>query len=274
MARRGNDDPSIPDVATGNNTEPDLVPMKNKFIQKFYEPVVILSALMESAKKVIPPATSVLSPFDKGNNRETYHSFVYKLAHVCTSDQAKTITAFMILRHEEDSDRAHYMFASNGRKPGELEETAEFVRELLRMAGSASPNKPLEQRIRIRREVFTLVLRFNRPRIKMYLQKLRARIEKCQQECRKERTEENTRINEELEDLLRPINAVTPHCSENTCKSLPNPPTPCDRHKSFRGIKHGLYLLPITRSQCLSDDHGVSYSALADFGWQDNPDPG
>jgi len=210
MAR--SDDFDVP----GDQGENDLIPLKPKIVQKFYEPVVILSALVGSVKEKLPPVRTAPSRHDR-TDKELFHSFVYNLAHVCANEPGgKTITAFMVLRDcdEEGEETAHFVFASNGRTDEELAETAAFAKELLRVAANAAPNKPADQLARIRRELSSYVLRFNRRRVNMYLRRLYAKVEECQAVCRTEDTEESKQIKAGLESLIGTDGAIPTHCSE------------------------------------------------------------
>ncbi|KAK2057587.1 hypothetical protein LY76DRAFT_92067 [Colletotrichum caudatum] len=107
----------------------------------------------------------VLSPFQK---------FLCKLAQVCDAEKGgDTITALVALRA---ADGPLYHFASNGRKPSELESTKNFLSDLLGYVGrnpDGLAEKPLKK------QVLHRILEFNLPRVLFYLKRVIASVGEC-----------------------------------------------------------------------------------------------
>ncbi|KAK2039681.1 hypothetical protein LZ31DRAFT_505792 [Colletotrichum somersetense] len=107
----------------------------------------------------------VLSPFQK---------FLCKLAQVCDAEKGgDTITALVALKA---ADGPEYHFASNGRKPSELDSTKNFLSGLLDYVGrnpEGLAEKPL------RKQVLWRILEFNFHRVTFYLRSIAVSVGKC-----------------------------------------------------------------------------------------------
>lgn len=153
------------DAATGT------VPLKSKEFFKFYEPLILLLALNIEMRST----ASYISPSEVCNVREPeqlFKAFVNKLALVCDSTKGgTTVTAIWV--SEDAQGRVEYHLASNQRKKHELEAVAAFLRTLLQQVADADANGLLST------QLLLPILRFNRPRIDLYLDDLRQEAQKC-----------------------------------------------------------------------------------------------
>ncbi|KAH7038173.1 uncharacterized protein B0I36DRAFT_359766 [Microdochium trichocladiopsis] len=167
-------------------TQNDPVPMTVPLTYKFYEPVVLLKALNDDARRNASPgstpSSSSSSELDLEDADNLFQAFVYKLAHVCDSDKGRsgaTITSFMVLRSELPESRddiVHYYFASNYRNIPKLKETRAYVHALLRKIGLA-PEDADPYRSNMLRDIIC----FNQGRLRYYLTPLSRNVEECQQ---------------------------------------------------------------------------------------------
>lgn len=157
------------------------IPLKSRVIHKFYEPVVLLVALNHATSETAAP--NILdAPVNHDDPKQVFHTFVYKLAHVCDSAKGgSSVTSFVVLQDGRNEDIVHYWFASNQRTQQELETTATFVRTLLRKVGQ-TPENPSQQSS-VPEDLLWDVLRFNCPRISYYLRELKSQVTKCLDIC-------------------------------------------------------------------------------------------
>lgn len=200
------------------------IPLAPKIIHRFYEPIMLLEALRESAREHLPiPSQS--AHVNVEDLKQLYQAFVYKLAHICDREKGgKTVTAIMILDMSNvptDEPEYTYVFAVNQATSEHLAHTASFLHTVLQKVALAPPATDTEGRTAAERELRQIVLRFNRPRMRFYLNSLRERASVCLDYCLMSESDENNKVREVLNDLLYSedleIRNMTP---EAECKSL------------------------------------------------------
>ena len=186
------DDTIIPSIIPNplDEGEEEPIPLGSRIVHKFYEPIMLLASLIGITKEMAVPR-SPEPPIDIQDAKQVFHAFINKLGHICDSTKGgATVTSFMVLRSNGNRDTVHYWFAANRRTTEELQTTAAFVRELLHKVGQA-PENP-EQQHAIRKAVLYNILRFNRPRVSVYLRKLQPQVEECLRRCDMDERDEST----------------------------------------------------------------------------------
>ncbi|KAL1849922.1 hypothetical protein VTK73DRAFT_9785 [Phialemonium thermophilum] len=157
-----------------------------KLRRRFYEAVVFLDTLqsLPGLKAVVPsqtgsgPAQAADSEFD---------IFVYKLAQVCDNDKGgSTVTAFTVLR--EPAGGVVYVFACNHRSDQELREVSDFATRVLQLLrglsatvepDTASAHLPDRTADDLAGSLRQSVLRFNKPRLRRYTERIMTCITDC-----------------------------------------------------------------------------------------------
>ncbi|KAK8044988.1 hypothetical protein PG993_005012 [Apiospora rasikravindrae] len=177
---------------------------------RFYEPLFLLEALNVAASDTAIDGIP-----------EDYASFVYKLAHVCDNTKGgPTVTSFMVLRGDNGADSIHYWFASNQRSRDELDETKTYVERLLKKVAQLSTTSqrqsPIQGQSPTRRQsphdaLLRDVLRFNTPRLALYLKTFHSRMKECLERCTKSLSEEDTLI----EGAIRRVQSALKHDPTN-----------------------------------------------------------
>ncbi|KAL6859251.1 hypothetical protein J3F83DRAFT_763357 [Trichoderma novae-zelandiae] len=183
-----------------DHTTQEPIPLSSRIVHKFFEPIILLVALVDAVRntaKPRPPEPEI----DVQNPTQLFCALVNKLGHVCDSEKGgETVTSFVVLENEADPRRAHYVFAVNRQADGQLQSTATYVRTLLRKVGQAPEGQANQHDAR--HSLLYHVLRFNRPRVSVYLRELRTQTALCLEKCRSEATEENNLIAEQLTGIL------------------------------------------------------------------------
>lgn len=176
-------------LTTTTNMDDGPIPMASRVTHKFYEPIMLSVALNQATEaSAIPPPPE--PPIDTGDEKQVFHAFVNKLAHICDSEKGgSTVTALMVLRRETKTDAPHYWFAANRQTLDNLQTTAAFVKRILRKVGEA-PVDPDNQHV-VRKSMLYDILRFNRHRVLLYLEKLRLQVAECLKRCNMDKIDES-----------------------------------------------------------------------------------
>ncbi|KAF7548218.1 hypothetical protein G7Z17_g7216 [Cylindrodendrum hubeiense] len=185
-----------------STVEPEIIPMKSRVIHKFYEPLVLLSALNSATRETAVPV-NVMASIDADDDKEVFQAFVYKLGHVCDrvkGDYGATITSFYVLQDQNNEDQVHYWFASNQRTHEELEYTKAHVEGLLNKVKNASGDTSRQRSVF--KALLSDVLIFNRPRVGYYISKMMEHATKCISMCLDIPDEKEPMIGEILEVLV------------------------------------------------------------------------
>lgn len=167
------------------------VPLPSKVVHKFYEPLVLLLSLLGASKAkgitACPPPDPAINIEDP---KQVFYAYVNKLAHVCDRTRGgDTVTSFIILKRHNAQGRFHYWLAANRQRNEQLEITVAFVRALLLRLDQAPIGR--EHQHTVRRELLSDILRFNQPRISIYLRAIRPQTEECLRRCYLEETDES-----------------------------------------------------------------------------------
>ncbi|KAL0766478.1 hypothetical protein CaCOL14_010923 [Colletotrichum acutatum] len=175
---------------------PGLIPMKSRVINKFYEPLVLLKAMNDEMTNL----AEFVDPDDlnyRGDVKEIFQAFVYKLAHVCDSTPGNggaTVTSIMLL-HGSEGTNVEYHFASNQRSADDLGNVRAYIQYLLQRVDRASTSGETSE---LRKDLLNAILWFNRPRINYYI----FRLEKDMQRCIDDVLNEESAI-ESLKSILK-----------------------------------------------------------------------
>ncbi|KAK3401377.1 hypothetical protein B0T20DRAFT_401634 [Sordaria brevicollis] len=213
----------LEDVMPRNGTR---IPLAPKILHRFYEPIMLLEALRECVREHLSvPSQSVHVNVE--DPKQLYQAFVYKLAHICDREKGgKTVTALMILNMNSlpaFAPEYTYVFAVNQATPEHLSHTASFLHTVLQKVALAPPATDTEGRTAAERELRQIVLRFNRPRMKFYLNSLRERAGVCYRHCEMSEDDESAMVIGVLTDLRSSeefiINDMTPEAEyDQKCK--------------------------------------------------------
>ncbi|KAL7935603.1 hypothetical protein V8C35DRAFT_258627 [Trichoderma chlorosporum] len=187
-----------------DQTDEEPIELTSKPIHKFFEPVVLLLALTDAVRNIAkprPPEENI----DAQDPKQLFCAFVNKLSHVCDKRKGGAlVTSFVVLKDEKNPNHAHYVFAVNQQSNSELNDTALYVKTLLRKVGQAPEGR--ENQHDARHSLLYHVLRFNRPRVAFYLRELRKHAEKCFEKCFEacdaEKADDNNLLVEELTEIL------------------------------------------------------------------------
>ncbi|KAF5005334.1 hypothetical protein FDECE_8230 [Fusarium decemcellulare] len=191
--------------------EQDNIPLPSRVIHKFYEPLVLLNALSFATRETAPSG-GFDATIDVADLEQLYKAFVYKLGHSCDSRKGgygATITSFCIMKDPERDGAPHYWFASNQRTYGELEATAEYMRNLLRKVGQ--PFKDLAQ---CKKDLLSDILWFNRLRVIYYLRQMSNKGTKCIEYCQRIPDEGYEKLAEKLSEMLELVEFDTSSTEE------------------------------------------------------------
>lgn len=161
-----------------------LVQLNYKFSNKFYGPIILLSALNDACIHSRPVKSSDLSLEGEQSPERTFHDFVNKLAQLCDIRRGgDTVTALTILQYP---DRIEYRFASNDRDTGELDDAKKFVTSLLNALG-----RPEQHDIQgFTSNILRTSLCFTRPRVEVYVKALKKEVACCIDTSRGDNTDE------------------------------------------------------------------------------------
>ncbi|KAK1777175.1 hypothetical protein QBC45DRAFT_452615 [Copromyces sp. CBS 386.78] len=208
-----------------SDTPIDLAP---KILHRFYEPIMLLEALRESVREQlsIPSQSTRVEVEDP---KQLYQAFVYKLAHLCDREKGgKTVTSIMILDTSDvlaGEQKFTYVFGVNQATPQHLDRTASFLRTVLKKVALAPPVTDTEGRAAAERELREIVVRFNRPRVRAYLNSLRDAAIVCLDRCKGQDKEEDEEVIKVLSDLAYSedfvVRDMTPEAEyDQKCKTV------------------------------------------------------
>lgn len=153
-----------------NQAEPEASDNKEKQLACLG---ILLSAATDAYKE---KTQSRYSSGAVGNFRpSSIQTFLSKLAQVCDSQRrGKTATALVCLDGQYGRE---YILASNLRNFNQLQQTREFLSELLQT--TAKDTRDLVKKQTLQRGVLRRIVSFNAPRLVAYLQVLVAELRKC-----------------------------------------------------------------------------------------------
>ncbi|TDZ16498.1 hypothetical protein Cob_v010677 [Colletotrichum orbiculare MAFF 240422] len=154
-----------------------------------YEPIVLEYALQmacRGGRRVFNELPAVEND-SLATQAQAFHCFVDKLAQVCDNERGgDTVTACAILKTPQGPE---FILASNGRDEDKLQEVKEFAESLLDFASSnplGLSQKPLVK------QVLWRILRFNLPRVAVYLDKVAEHLDACIADCeRRQKTKKD-----------------------------------------------------------------------------------
>jgi hypothetical protein len=142
--------------------------------KRFYEPVILLSAL----RFVYLKDNSISEPDLEGSQgkspKETYFCFLNKLSQICDSQPkqplGKTVSAIVAL----DSGTIEFRLASNQRDSRELDTVREYLTDILEVLGRATDQEVNDKASAstISSGILQKVLAFNRERVEDYMKAL------------------------------------------------------------------------------------------------------
>lgn len=152
----------------------DPVPLPPSLGRRFYEPIILLSAL----KGVYGQDKSLVEPDLEGSTgkspKQVYFCFLNKLSQICDSqkkqDLGKTVSAIVAL----EPGSIEYRLASNRRDSRELAATTEYLTDILNVLGHVTDGQINDKAFMatVSSDILRKVLGFNRPRIEVYLNEL------------------------------------------------------------------------------------------------------
>lgn len=142
-----------------------------------YEPIILEEALLQlsSVTKELPDTDVAESWDDLSPDSEDFKVFVNKLAQACNNEQGgSTVTAIVVL---QGSDGPEYVLASNQRSAEELDQTAEFLKRLLCVAGQSTED--LAKSMDLKDQILWLISSHNLVRLQAYRACLEEVLDRC-----------------------------------------------------------------------------------------------
>jgi len=153
---------------------------------KFYGPIILLSALNKACIDSRPVKFPDLSFEAEQSPEKAFHNFTNKFAQLCDIERGgKTVTALAVLQYP---DHIQYRFTSNQREQEELDYTQAFITSVLFALGRAEGCDVQDLTSSILRKS----LSFTRPRVQIYMNSLKREVTSCISECGVEKTQEGT----------------------------------------------------------------------------------
>lgn len=184
MSRSNKINPSSPLDQT--NEEP--IELLSRIVHKFFEPVILLLALTEAVSHIAKPRSHEEN-IDVKNPEELFYAFVNKLSHACDREKGgDNVTSFVVLKDEDNPDMAHYVFAVNQQDTGQLNITKAYVTTLLHKVAQAPEGQ--ENQHDAMQSLLCYILRFNRPRVSVYLRELQEHAKSCLKSCEAGKTDD------------------------------------------------------------------------------------
>jgi hypothetical protein len=162
------------------------VPVQTSYglANRFYGPIILLSALNDACVASRPVNFPNLSLDAEQSPERAFHDFVNKLAQLCDIERGgNTVTALTVLQYP---DRIEYRFTSNQRDREGLDYTRNFITSILNALGEAKKHDFL----RITSSILRKSLSFTRPRVQPYVDALKKQVTSCISVCRTENTDE------------------------------------------------------------------------------------
>lgn len=157
----------------------ESVSLKPKQKRRLYEPIILYKALAEITheERALRQADVPDKPVTE---EQKYHRFLHSIASVCDREKrGKTVTSVTILDGE---DKFTYVFGCNQVFDKDLYVTRDFLTSLIRgLSGFhlLSGNR----KALVGYEIFEMILAFNSPRIKCYVDALKKNIAQCLSFC-------------------------------------------------------------------------------------------
>jgi hypothetical protein len=183
---------SLSDSLPLDMTQEEPIPIAPKAIKRFFEPIMLLAALVEAVRHIAkpPPPEPEINIEDP---KQLFCAFVNKLSHVCDRAKGgKTVTSFAVLKDQSNPEQVQYVFAVNRQTDSQLQTTAAYVKALLRRVNQAPEGQ--ENQHQARSSLLYHILRFNRSRVSFYLRDLRSQAEECLERCQSTGTKEGIYI--------------------------------------------------------------------------------
>lgn len=179
---------------------------------RFYEPIILLLALNEAFMHNLAPKVLGREPHEAAHTKEQlFRDFMNKLAQICDNKpKGSTVTAAAALQHP---DHLEYRFASNERKPKELENMKNFIEDILNSLKAWTPTTNGEVRAIILRKIVA----FNRPRLLAYVRAIQTRSQECLGLPADSITSQTREILQVLQDLS--LKANEKEADQAACKS-------------------------------------------------------
>ena len=163
-----------------------VVHLPYSLANRFYGPIILLSALNSACIDSRPIKFPDLSSQAEQSPENAFHDFVNKLCQLCDIERGgKTVTALAVLEYP---DRIQYRFTSNQRDRDELDCTQAFIETILSTLGNAEAENFQALTSSILRVSFS----FTRPRVKVYMNALKKEVASCMRKCEAENTHEGT----------------------------------------------------------------------------------
>ncbi|KAK3379654.1 hypothetical protein B0T24DRAFT_569852 [Lasiosphaeria ovina] len=159
----------------------DIIPIPAGLRKRFYEPVVILCCVPRYCiRNSVETATYEV---DTPKSLEhTYRCFVDKLSQICDSERGgETVTSFGVLKL--DKDKVQYWFASNQRNTAELGVVEDYITDIFQTLSNSSRSDVklaiANPRRSLYSDILTRIIRFNRGRMELYVERLCKELEIC-----------------------------------------------------------------------------------------------
>lgn len=131
---------------------------------------------------------------------DVFHAFVCKVALLCcTEPSGHSVSACAVVQL---SDRVQYVFASNNRKPQQLQTVASGVSSILSMLKDDIPSSS-EERDSLHQGIFLSALKLCHLRVRSYLRGLTEQLNSCLEACKRDSTSEDDTIASVLQPLLK-----------------------------------------------------------------------
>jgi hypothetical protein len=162
----------------------DPIQLSYAFANKFYGPIILLSALNDACIDSRPVNFPDLSSDAEKSPEHGFHDFVNKLAQLCDIERGgKTVTALAVLQYP---DHIQYRFTSNNRETRELDDTQKFITTILNALGKAEKRNVQG----IASNILRTSLCFTRPRVEAYVKTMKNEVTRCISATQKENTGE------------------------------------------------------------------------------------
>ncbi|KAG8351077.1 hypothetical protein FVEN_g10748 [Fusarium venenatum] len=193
-------------------TSNEIASLKPKQKRRLYEPIVLYKALTEITHEE-GALRQTEAPDSPATEEKKYHHFLHSIASVCDrKKRGTTVTSVTILDGE---DKFTYAFGCNQVFGKDLHDTKEFLTSLLKRLSSFHllSNAELTS---VRNEIFEMILGFNSPRIKCYLDTLQKSIAECLLYCQRSDTQPDTEVSKGLGNLSIAIEQTTFSETTNT----------------------------------------------------------
>jgi hypothetical protein len=161
----------------------DIVPLSASIRKRFYEPVIILNCVSRSCVEGRRVETVAYETAPPKSLEQTYSCFVDKLGQICDTQQGgATVTSFGILW----LGTVRYWFASNQRNATQLDEVKDYLTRIFSTLHGAV-NRDVSRAIKnpqhpLYSVILQSIIRFNRPRMERYIERLSRELEVCVEE--------------------------------------------------------------------------------------------